>query len=219
MRNLVTLHKSRVAFYLMIAMLIVPMIGCGFAAQMLYVIHGQKVEAAYKGLKGKRVAVVCVSTSGAYGPTSVPERLARMIGTSLQREVKDIELIHQNKIADWIDNNDWDRVSYKDVGRGVDAEMVVAIDLAAFIADEQAGLYRGQANYTIKVLDMKRDGILVYERPDPEYLFPRKGEPAEGVSGTRFRSLFLKILANDIARDFYDYDLAEDVALNASFIE
>ena len=219
MRLATKISRSRSVLCLLLISLL-ALSGCaGFTAQMLYVLNGQKVDAAFEGLVDKRVAVVCVSSSQAYGPTSAPEAIASEVGKLLSREVDGIEVIHQNEIVDWIDKNDWDQINYKDVGRGVEAEMLVAIDLGLFTAVEGRLLYRGQANFSVKVFDMSEGGVLVYESGNPEFKFPRGGQHATGISESRFRRIFAKVLAQEIARDFYPYEFDSDIAINATLTE
>ena len=117
------------AIVVTIAILMLPCTtGCGLFVNLYHAFSGgERVPARFEGLAGKRVAVVCVSTSEAYGPTSIPEVFAKQLSARLAREVDEIEIVHPNEIADWIDTNDWDQINYKDVGRGVNADLVVAV--------------------------------------------------------------------------------------------
>ena len=70
-----------------IGMMLIPSLGCiGATAQLLYMIRGVKVDAEFDELKGKRVAVVCVSDASQYGPDRASEALARFVESTLKRE-------------------------------------------------------------------------------------------------------------------------------------
>jgi hypothetical protein len=194
--------------------------GCvGTLANLIYTAHGNLVPARYTGLKDKRVAVVCVSNSEAFGPSYASRALASLVGKLLQENVADVTLIEQQKIADWIDRNDWDYLDYQAVGRGVDAEMVVAIDLDSFSLHEGKTLYKGRADVNVVVYDMTQGGKEVFTYSPTQLQFPENaGHHTTDMSEEAFRRQFLNVIASRVARQFYAYDVKEDFARDASVI-
>ncbi|MFM8251239.1 MAG: hypothetical protein ACKOBW_06560 [Planctomycetota bacterium] len=193
--------------------------GCiGLASQLLYVIKGDKVAAEFDGLAGKRVAVVCVANSSNYDPGSASSKLAQMVEIILKKEVPRISLIRQDRVVDWIDNNDWDQMDYRDVGRGLKAEMVVGIDLDGYRLHEDATMYRGKANVVITVFDVKANET-VYKRHLTGYSFPSNGgKHVSETTEAQFQSVFLTELAIDIAKTFHAYEFKNDFARDASML-
>jgi hypothetical protein len=182
--------------------------GCvGLITQLGYLSGGSVVTAAYPDLQEKRVAVVCVSDSESYGSGGESEAISRLVSSMLAANVSDIDVVPFAEVADWDDKNDWDEIDYRDVGRGVKAERVVAIDLVGLRFHEGTALYKGRADVTVTVLDMTRDGREVYQQSLPDVVYPVNGyyhttETPEG----KFRRAFLRVVARQIARHFFDYD-------------
>jgi len=177
------------------------------------------VPAEYDDLKGKRVAVVCVSDNSSYGTGSESLLLAREVSLILRANVKDIELVRADEIADWIDRKGWDEIDYREVGRGVKAERVVAVGLAGFSIREGASLYKGRADVSVSVYDMADGGHEVFRKSVPEFGFPATGPyPAGDLSEVQFRRAFLNTLSQHVARYFYAYDVAEDYSRDSAFI-
>ena len=192
--------------------------GCvGMTAQLLNVIRGgPKVKAEFAGLRAKRVAVVCISNGSVYGLSSAERMLERQVASILQQNVKDIDVIAQDEVIDWIDSHDWDQSDYREIGRGVKADMVLAIDLADFRLHQGRTLYRGQADVVVTVYDMADGGGIAFRKEIHDYTFPRNGpRPTTEMSEGRFRHLFVGILAHEIAKYFYDYHLEDDFATDA----
>lgn len=191
--------------------------GCiGVAAQLLYVIKGDKVEAEFEGLEGKRVAVVCLSNTSGFDPGSASSTLAQYVELNLRKNVKKIQMIRQQEIANWVDNNDWDRLDYRDIGRGVRADMVVAIDLDNFRLHEDATLFKGRTNWTVTVYDMSKSGEAVFRRSERNFQFPvNGGQHVSETTEDNFQRKFLLILAEDVAKHFYAYEFKEDFARDA----
>jgi hypothetical protein len=189
-------------------------VGCvGMAAQMIHVIRGNKVPAEFDELKGKRVAVVCMANASSYDASAASSQLAQMVEVLLRQNVKDIELIQQQAVADWIDNNDWENVDYSELGKALKAEMIVAIDLDGLRLHEDATMYRGRADVSVRVFDMSKRTSTVFSRTMPNYSYPAHG--GVHVSETTiaaFQRKFITGLAKDVGRHFYPYDLAEDFA-------
>jgi hypothetical protein len=194
--------------------------GCvGTLANLMHVATGNMVPANYTGLKGKRVAVVCVSNSESFGPSYASQTLANEVGKLLRAKVSEVTVISPQTVANWIDRNDWDSLDYKAVGRGVNADMVVAIDLNSFSLHENTTLYKGRAEFRVVVYDMQQGGDEVFAYDPPEIQFPENaGVHTTEMSQENFRTQFLTILANRAARQFYAYDVQEDYARDTTLI-
>jgi hypothetical protein len=191
--------------------------GCGLASKMVYFFQGQQIPAKYAGLKDKKVAVVCITSSNSGGPGTEADVLARSVSKILTKEVPGIDVVPQDKVIDWMDKNNWNQIDYKQVGRGVKADTVVAIELGAFTIHEGQTLLRGRAGIGVKVFDMTQKGKLVYDTPAREISFPKNGASQVTQSELEFRRLFVWSLAQEIARDFHSYDAVEDLARDSAF--
>ncbi|HEX5104545.1 MAG TPA: hypothetical protein VFV87_12075 [Pirellulaceae bacterium] len=174
------------------------------------------VDAKFPGLEGKRVAVVCLDGNSLHGPGSEADTIARAVTTTLGAKVADIRIVRQSEIADWIDSQNEDLSDYRDVGRGVKADMVVGIDLISFNLHEGQTLLKGRAKVGVKVFDMTKGGQVVYESPPKEITWPESGARHVTENEDNFRNVFIyTILADKIARDFYAYEAISDVAIDA----
>lgn len=194
--------------------------GCvGTLANLVHMANGNLVPARYPGLKEKRVAVVCVSDSESFGPSYASQTLAREVGKLIRINVPKVTVISPQTIANWIDRNNWDSLDYKAVGRGVNADMVVAIDLSSFSLHEGKTLYKGRAELRVVVYDMLNDGEEVFAFQPSEIVFPENtGFHTTDMSEEELRARFLSLLANRVARQFYPYDVQEDFARDTSLI-
>lgn len=194
--------------------------GCAGLLSTLQLVGGKNLAPAeYKDLEGQRVAVVCVSDNSSYGSGSESLLLAREVSLILRANVKDVELVRADEIADWIDRKGWDEIDYREIGRGVKADRVVAIGLAGFSIREGASLYKGRADVSVSVYDMTDSGHEVFRKSVPEFGFPATGPyPVGDVSEVQFRRAFLTTLSQHVARYFYAYDLAEDFSRDTAFI-
>lgn len=214
-----TVRQARSLLALILAVaLLVPTTGCvGFASTLMYWIKGNKVDARCTALEGKKVAVVCVTGSGVVGPNNEGETLARAVATILEKEVKKITLVRPEQVAEWRDQNNWDEVDYKSIGRGVKADMVVAIDLASFGIHENPTLLRGRASIKTTVYDIADKGKIVFRDGPKEFVFPENGAQHAVENETNFKRIYLVMLARHIAKNFFAYDKLEDVAADAGY--
>lgn len=198
-------------FFLVTLSLLMVNAGCvGLLAQMGYWTGANLVPAEYDGLEDQRVAVVCVYKKASYGVGVEAELLARGVERMLKENVEKITVIGQDEIADWVDKNDWDEIDYSEVGRGVKADKIVAIDVSDFQLYEGQSLYRGRAKVLVRVFDMTEGGKEAFRRQLPEIKFPITGVyHSSETSETEFRRSFLEVIARQVGRYFYDYDMAE----------
>ena len=199
---------------LMAAVLIGPSSGCSIAGAVMYFIKGNKIEARCTALEGKRVAVVCVSGAGT-GPISEGETLANRVGLLLTQNVKKIDVVSSKEVSDWRDQNNWDQIDYKSIGRGVKADMVLAIDLETFSIHDDKTLLRGRAKIKSAVYDMTNKGQLVFSDGPKEFIFPEHGAQHVIENELNFKRIYLDRLAKDIATKFYAYDKIDDFAQEA----
>jgi hypothetical protein len=193
--------------------------GCGPVATIAWLIHGpEMVPAEFDGLKGKRVAVVCLDANSLGGPGGEADTVAKAVGILLGKNVADVKMVRPTEVADWLDSHGDDLTDYRDVGRGVKADMVVGIDLLAFNLHEGQTLLKGRAKVGVKVYDMKKGGELVYESAPKEVNWPENGARHVTENEANFRTIFVGVLAERIARDFYPVELAQNFGTDARFL-
>jgi hypothetical protein len=130
-----------------------------------------------------------------------------MVSQLLSERVPEIEIVPASEVADWVDKNDWDSVDYREVGSGVKADRVVAIDLAKFSLHHDQVLYKARASVTVTVYDMTAAGKEVFKRHLPEIVYPATGYyQTSETSEVEFRRDFLRKLAHQSSRFFFTYD-------------
>src|SRR5262245_19023151 len=194
--------------------------GCGPIATIAWLIHGpEMIPAEFEGLKGKRVAVVCLDANSLSGPGGEADSVSKAVAMLLAKNVPDIHVVRQNEVADWLDSHGDDLTDYRDVGRGVKADMVVGIDLLGFNLHEGQTLLKGRAKVGVKVYDMKKKGgELVYESAPKEIAWPENGVRHVTENEANFRTVFVGMLAERIARDFYAVELATNFGTDARYL-
>jgi hypothetical protein len=199
------LHHS---FRLAVFALLLPCLagGCSMITTVAYLVAPEKdAPAEFKGLRGKHVAVVCKPiVELEFSDASSARELATMVGSQLARNVRKARVIEQHEVARWIDENAW--VDYPTLGKALDADIVVGIDLEQFRMHEGSTLYRGRASANVRVYDVAEKRVLFEKRLD-DFAFPGDSAvPAADQSETQFRALFLQVLSAKIARSFHAYD-------------
>lgn len=193
--------------------------GClGLAANLMNVVKGHTVKADFDGLEEKRVAVVTITDSSQYSDDASARILSRRVADILQTEVKKIEIVREDEVQQWRDRNGWDAIEFIDIGRGVKADKVVAIEMTNLRLRDGATLYRGRATVTTTVYDVKT-GNAEFRRHLDEFTYPETaGQYTSETTETRFRTLYLSVLASRLSRFFHSYDYSDTVALDATII-
>jgi hypothetical protein len=193
--------------------------GCTFLSQLVLTLEDRRVEANFKGLEGKKVAVVCLDAHTLRQPGGDADALARALSKELAANVKDIKLVSEGKIADWMDNQRDDVVDFRDVGKGVKADMVIGVDLKSCGIYEPGGTtLRGRANVEGKVYDMSKPHEPAYVIEEEQFTFPEHHEVHVTESAENFRKLFIQQMAHRLAKEFYSYDKMLDFNPDPKFI-
>jgi hypothetical protein len=202
------LFRISPALHLAALALLLPLVsgGCSMITTVAYLVAPEKdAPAEFKGLKGKHVAVVCKPiVELEFSDASSARELAAMVGSQLAQNVRKARVIDQREVARWIDENAWN--DYPTLGKALDADIVVGIDLEQFRIHEGSTLYRGRASAHVRVYDVAEKTVLFEKRFD-DFSFPGDSAvPSTDQSEAQFRSLFLQVLSRKIARSFHAYD-------------
>ncbi len=202
------LFRISPALHLAVLAMLLPLVagGCSMITTVAYLVAPEKdAPAEFKGLKGKHVAVVCKPiVELEFSDASSARELAAMVGSQLAQNVRKARVIDQREVARWIDENAWN--DYPTLGKALDADIVVGIDLEQFRIHEGSTLYRGRASAHVRVYDVAEKTVLFEKRFD-DFTFPGDSAvPSTDQSEAQFRSLFLQVLSRKIARSFHAYD-------------
>lgn len=190
--------------------------GCGTFAQLMYTLQGLKVEAAYDGLKESRVAVVVVSDASSYGPDSLSHIVGKALGNQLAANVKEITVLSQKEVQNWRDANGWNEINFVELGRGLDVDRVIAVEIGSYSIHEGQTMYKGRASVTTSVYDIADNGQIVFSQGPAEYQYPKShGRPAISTTEQQFEAQYLSQLVTTIARNFYKHDKVDTVAEDA----
>lgn len=202
---------------LAVALLIATQPGCvGLIANLVHAVGADQIPAEYSGLKNTKLAVVTVTDSSQYSDDISARILSRQVGKILTEEIDKLKLVREDQIEQWRDTNGWDAVDFLSIGRGVEAEQVLGIELTNLQLREGATLYRGRADVTLSVLDVKT-GEVLYSREMEDFTYPNTaGQYTSETTESRFRRLYLSMLAKQIGRSFHPYDFSETVALDGA---
>ena len=208
--------RQRTAFAALIAVLAaVPFLGgCSTLLTAAYLLQPADVPAEFPGLKGKHVAVVCKPiVELEFADAGAARELATLVGAQIDQNVRRVRVIGQQEVARWLDENTW--VDYATLGKSLDADYVVGIDLERFRLHEGATLYRGRASAVVRVYDIK-SGSVAFERRFDDFSFPADSAiPVADRTESQFRAMFLGILANNVSRCFHAYE-SRDVFAESS---
>jgi len=197
--------------------------GCRSAlATAAYLVKGTNVDAEFDGLEQKKVAVVCRPlASMTFSNANVAKDLAREVSLLLKNNVPKIEMIDQQKVNQWLDENGgW--ADYSEFG-GEDrlgADVLVGIDLQGFSIYQSQVLYQGKANVKLTVYDCANDNEIVFEKELPQSVYPPNAVISTSEKQERqFRREYLRILADQIGRCFYAHDRHADYALDVNALD
>lgn len=215
--------SSRVLIHgLIVSYLLITIVcstGCiGAMSQLLYVIKGHQVPAAFDGMEGKRVAVVCVSDASAYGPDTLTYTVNKAVSMKLATSVKDISVVNPNDIEQWVDAHGWDETNFVEIGKAVDADLVLAIEIGSYSIHEGATMYKGRSDITATVFDLVNGGQVAYVHGPHHFSFPENGRPAIQTSDRQFEAVYLAKLTQHISRQFHEHDHLETIAEDASLM-
>jgi len=192
-------------------------VGCKSGLETVAMMFGDTDEgAAYTGLKGKRVVVVCRALAGLeFRNASAARELAKKVSVLLKKEkASKIDMVDAQKVASWIDDKNEDDPAK--VGRAMKADRVVVVDLTAPIElYDGVTLYRGKTTVSLSVYDLEIKKTDFEQSIQCEYP-PSTGIPTSDKTEAQFRSEFLEYVAAKIVRNLCSHDPNVDIGLDAA---
>ncbi len=203
-----------------LAAVVISTAGCQtLLTTAVYLVKGTNVDAEYAALKEKKVAVVCRPLASlTYRDSNVASDIARQVGILLRTKGRKIDVIDHSKVVEWTDEHDW--TDYPQIGKALDADVVVGIDLLGFTVYNGQTLYQGKADVALKVYDCADDGKVVFEKELPQSVYPPNiGIETSSRPEAEFRRKFIRVLADQIGRHFYAHDPHADFALDATALD
>lgn len=207
---------GRLLLLVVAGVMIVSSTGCiGAMAQILYVIRGHKTPAEFEGLAGKKIAVVVVSDASAYGADTLTYTVGKAISIDLANNLKKSSVVPPSRIEAWMDQNGFEESDFLEIGRGVDAEMVVAVEVGSYTIHDGATMFKGQSDLTVSVYDVKRDQM-VFSKGPREFVFPKTGRPRIQTSDRKFEQFYLARMTKHISHLFYSHDQLDSIAEEAA---
>lgn len=197
--------RARLISLLALPLLMLTLGGCSTLGTIAYLVQPNDVPAEYAGLRGKHVAVVCRPiVELEFSDAGSARELAGIVGSLLEQNVRKVRVISQQEVARWTDEND--SGDYTVLGKALDADLVVGIDLDQFRLHEGSTLYRGRASAHVRVFDVKEKAV-VFDRRLDDFTYPGDSAvPATDRSESQFRAMFLQILGRRVARLFHAHE-------------
>jgi hypothetical protein len=199
----------RIIRLITLAALVLPAAsGCSTLFTAAYLFQPADVPAEFTGLRGKHVAIACRPiVELEFTDAGSARELASLVGAQIGSKVRRTRIIGQQEVARWVDENSW--VDYPSLGKSLDADLVVGVDLEAFRLHEGSTLYRGRATAHVKVYEVATKKI-VFEKRIDDFSFPANTAiPASDRSEAEFRGMFLQMLSQKISRCFHAYESRE----------
>ena len=199
----------RIIHLITLAAVVLPVAsGCSTLFTAAYLFQPADVPAEFTGLRGKHVAIACRPiVELEFTDAGSARELASLVGAQIGSKVRRTRIISQQEVARWVDENSW--VDYPSLGKSLDADLVVGVDLEAFRLHEGSTLYRGRATAHVKVYEVATKKI-VFEKRIDDFSFPANTAiPASDQSEAEFRGMFLQMLSQKISRCFHAYESRE----------
>ncbi len=203
---------ASLALVLAAGLLLASQTGCMLYANLMHAVGADRVPPDYDGLEDTRLAIVTVTSGSQYSDDVSAKQLSQLVGNIVLKEVDGLKLVREDEIEQWRDTHGWDSIDFREIARGVEADKVLGIELSNLKLRDGATLYRGRSDVSISVIDAET-GAIEYRRSLDEFTYPNNApQPQSETTETRFRKLYLGMLAKQIARSFHPWDLNEDFA-------
>ena len=172
------------------------------------------IPAEYEGLDEQTVAVVVEVAGGSLARDPNAIQMTQALRRELLANVAEIQIVRDDKIAQWRDTHDPGDRDYTQMARDLDASRVLLVRLDNLKLRDGATLYRGTCDAAVEVIELP-EGTSGYVRQLDEYAYPQlAGQPISETSLSKFTKVYMTTMAEEIVRSFRRYDPGERFALD-----
>lgn len=202
---------------LLLACLMLTQPGClGITSNLMHMVGADMIPPQFEGLEENRLVIVTSTESSHYKDDVSAQILSKSVGAILTQKVDDVKLVRQSEIDQWRDRFGWENNDLVALGKEVEADKVVAIELDNVKLRDGKSMFRGSADVVVTVYDCET-GDELYRREMDDYTFPRTaGQHITETTEANFRKVYLGMLASEIGRSFHAYDLSDTFALDGA---
>lgn len=212
-------RRSMLAIGLLSSLFCAALSGCNYIVALGYLIGGPpSIEPDYETMtsksltdKGVVVAVVCYAPKEVlYDFSRIDREVARLVSYRLHDHK--VKVIQPDVVFKWLDENpDYDEA--EELGKGVGATHVVAIDIASFSIYEENTheLYRGRSEGMVTVYEVDKEGDVYSKELQSRFplAVPRS---TYDISRQAFLTQYLYRMSEEIGRLFYEHYNGDDIS-------
>ncbi len=156
-------------------------------------------------LENKRVAIVVGGEKG-LSNDATSMLLTRYLEERLGKNVEGIKIIPKEKVDKWLSESGREEPDYEAIGKGVEADYVLAVTLANMSLRNGQTLFKGKADISVALYDIA-NGTIAYRKAMPEFEFPKMDGPSiVDTNEGKFKVAFLTIVSEHIGVLFYPYN-------------
>lgn len=185
-------------------------------SNVMHAVGADRIPPKFDGLSKSRVAIITLTDRSRYSEDINSRVMSRKLGEVLLEKVDNVRIVREDEVQQWRDTNGWENEDLAKMGSDLDADFVLAIQLRDLKLREGATLYRGSANVIVQVVD-PTDGAELFRHEIDEFMYPKTaGQYTTETTESKFRKLYLTMLARQVGRLFHPYDLAETIALDGA---
>lgn len=215
-RSVLKGSAARLGLLMMAASVVLSNSGCiSFMANMIKVVKGTDAPAEFDDLKEKKVALV-VSTPAGINADATGIVVSNYVFMSLAKNVKKIHLVSQEEVGRIISDLPSNERDMTLIGKRLNVDYVVAIDVSNLRLREGQTLYRGKSTTSVDVYNIAEGSSPVFHKTFAEHVYPQTGVPVTDVDESTFQNFYLNEISRLASRIFYPYDPSEDVAKDAA---
>ncbi|MEM9368489.1 MAG: hypothetical protein AAGD07_21045 [Planctomycetota bacterium] len=210
--------SRRLAGGVLVSCVLASQSGCvlPLVSNVMHAVGADRVPPKFDGLEKSRVAIITMTDRSRYSEDINARLMSRKLGEVLLEKVDDVRIVREDEVQQWRDTHGWENEDLAELGGDLKADLVLAIQLRDLKLREGATLYRGSANVIVQVVD-PADGSELFRHEIDDFMYPKTaGQYTTETTETKFRKLYLSMLARQVGRLFHPYDFAETIALDGA---
>lgn len=211
--------KGKIASWILLSSLAWFAGGCGPSLLALILpAPSETIEAEFKGLTGKRVAIVVFTSQAVrYDYPYVALNLSSVMGAELKRQIEEVSIVPPLRIVQYQEENvHWDSMDRVQLAKVLqaDALMLVVLEEYSTYVPGSTNLFRGLISGQVSIYDTDPDKSdpLVWKGDHFRVAYPENAPTGEvGTDDRKIRYRTQQKFADVVIKKFYEYEITESI--------
>ena len=192
--------------------------GCvSLTANLMRMVYGNDIPPEYVGLKDQKIVIVCSDEKG-YCQSDTTSQVSRGLQAIVTNKLRKATVVPQSRIDNWLASDAEGADVAPQIGRALEADVVILVDMRGMTLHDGATMYRGKSDITVELFDVEK-GEVAFRKNLHGFTYPQNAAIGRTeMEEEKFQRIYLNEVAIRVSQLFVPSPMGSDIATDARLL-